>query len=168
MRSWSTLSTWQLIALALFEHLVGMADLAGPAHVGDVQQAVDALLDLDEGPVVGEVADRALDHRARRVLAGDLVPRVGLGLLHAQGDFLLLLVDAQDDDLDLVADLHQLAGVVDALGPAHLGDVDQALDALLELDEGAVAHDVDDLAHDAGADRVLVGDVLPRAGASSA
>ena len=79
-------------------------------------------------------------------LLGDLVPGVGLGLLHAQGDFLLLLVDVQDDDLDLVADRDQLAGVVDALGPAHLGDVDQALDALLELDEGAVAHHVDDLA----------------------
>ena len=141
-----------------------MADLAGPAHVGDVQQAVDALFDLDEGAVVGEVADGPLDHRARRVLAGDLVPGVDLGLLHAQGDFLLVLVDPQDDDLDLVADVDQLAGVVDPLGPAHLGDVDQALDALLELDEGAVAHDVDDLARDAGADRVLRLDVLPRAG----
>ena len=128
------------------------------------KQAVDAFLDLDEGTVVGEVADRALDHGPRRVLAGDLVPGVDLGLLHAQGDFLLVLVDAQDDDLDLVADVDQLAGVVDPLGPAHLGDVDQALDALLELDEGAVAHDVDDLAGDAGADRVLLLDVFPRAG----
>ena len=104
------------------------------------------------------------DHRARRVLAGDLVPGVHLGLLHPQGDLLLLLVDAQDDDFDLVADVDQLAGVVDPLGPAHLGDMDQALDALLELDEGAVAHDVDDFAGDAGADRVLPLDVLPRAG----
>ena len=154
--------------LALLEHLVGVADLAGPAHVGDVQQAVDALLDLDERAVVGQVADRALDHRARRVLLGDLVPGVGLGLLHAEGDFLLLLVDAEDDDLDLVADVDQLAGVVDALGPGHLGDVHQALDALLELDEGAVGHDVDDLALDARADRVLLLDVLPRARRSSA
>ena len=30
-----------------------------------------------------------------------------------------------------------LRGVLDALGPRHLGDVDQALDARLELDEGA-------------------------------
>ncbi len=94
-------------ALALFEHFVGVADLAGPAHVGDVQKAVDAFLDLDERAVVGEVADRPFDHGARRVLAGDLIPRVGLGLLHAQGDFLLLLVDAQDDDLDLVADVRR-------------------------------------------------------------
>src|SRR5262249_39656585 len=101
---------------------------------------------------------------AGRVLAGDLVPGVGLGLLHAQGDFLFLLVDAQDHDLELVADIDQLARVVDPLGPRHLGDMHQPFDAFLELDEGAVAHDVDDLAHDAGADGVLVGDVLAGAG----
>src|SRR5207244_3115915 len=151
-------------ALAFLEDLVGMSDLASPAHVGDVEQAVDPLFDLDEGAIVGAVADRAFDHGPRRVLARDLVPGIDLGLLHPQGDLLLLLVDAQDDDLDPVADVDQLAGVVDPLGPAHLGDVDQALDPLLELDEGAIAHHVDDFAHDAGADRVLVGDVLPRAG----
>jgi hypothetical protein len=36
----------------------------------------------------------------------------------------------------------------------HLGDVDQALDAVFELDERAVGHDVDHLAVDAGADRI--------------
>ena len=81
-----------------------MADLAGPAHVGDVQQAVDPLLDLDEGPVVGQVADGALDHGAGRVLLGHQIPGVGLGLLHPETDFALLLVDPEDDDLDLVAD----------------------------------------------------------------
>ena len=64
--------------------------------------------------------------------------------------------------------VHQLAGVVDALGPAHLADVDQALDARLELDEGAVGHDVDDLARVPAADRVLGLDVLPTGWASCA
>ena len=122
-------------------------------HVADVQQAVDALLDLDEGAVVGEVADRALDHGARRIAVGHAVPGVLLGLLHAQGDLLLLLVDLQHDDFDLVVDLDQLAGMADAAGPGHLADVDQALDALLQLDEGAVAHHVDHLAVDLRADR---------------
>ena len=91
-----------------------------------------------------------LTTRARRIALGDLVPGVRLGLLHAQRDFLLLLVDVQHDDFDLVADLHQLAGMADPLGPRHLADVDQALDALFELDERAVAHHVDHLALDAG------------------
>src|SRR5262249_16810476 len=117
----------------------------------------------DEGAVVGEVADGAGDDGALRVLAGDLVPRVGLDLLHAQRDFLLVPVDVQDLHLNHVADLHQLVGVVDPLRPRHLPDVDEALDARLQLDEGAVGHDVDDLALVAGARRVLLGDVLPRA-----
>ena len=120
-----------------------MADLAGPRHVADVQQAVDALFDLDEGAVVGEVADRALDHGARRIAVGHAVPGILLGLLHAQGDLALLLVDLQHDDFDLVVDLHQFAGMADAAGPGHLADVHQALDALFQLDEGAVAHHVD-------------------------
>ena len=81
---------------------------------------------------------------ARRVAVGHLVPGVLLGLLHAQRDFLLVLVDVQHDDFDLVVDLHQFAGMADALGPGHFADVDQAFDALFELDERAVAHHVDD------------------------
>jgi hypothetical protein len=119
-----------------------------------VQQAVDARLDLDERAVVGEVADLALDDGARRVLLGDELPGVHLGLLHAEADLLLVLVDVEDDDFDLLAEADHLARVVDALRPRHLGDVDQALDALFELDERAVGHEVDHLALDAAVDRV--------------
>ena len=91
--------------VALVHHLARMADLAHPAHVADVQQAVDAFLDLDEGAVVGQVADHAGDDRAGRIALGHLVPGIGLDLLHAQRDFLLLLVDVQHLHFDLVADL---------------------------------------------------------------
>ena len=141
-----------------------MGDLAHPAHVADVQQAVDAFLDLDEGPVIGEVADDAGNDGARRIALGHLVPGVGLDLLHAERDFLLVLVDVEHLDLDLVADGDQLAGMVDALGPAHLADVHQPLDAGFELDEGAVGHDVDDFARVPAVDGVLLIDVCPGAG----
>src|SRR5262249_54672144 len=91
-----------------------------------------------------------------------LVPRVGLGLLHAQRNLLLLLVDVQHLHLDGFAAGDDLAGVVDAARPAHLRDVDEPLDACLELDEGAVGHHVDDLALVPAADRVLGGDIVPR------
>jgi hypothetical protein len=86
------------------------------------------------------------------VVLVDHVPRVRLGLLHAERDLLLVVVDLEHDHLDLVAGLDHLAGVVDAPRPGHLGDVHQALDALLELHEGAVGHDVDDLARVLAAD----------------
>jgi hypothetical protein len=34
------------------------------------------------------------------VLLGDELPGVDLGLLHAEGDLLLVLVDVEDDDID--------------------------------------------------------------------
>jgi hypothetical protein len=67
------------------------------------------------------------------VLLGDELPGVDLGLLHAEADLLLVLVDVEDDDLDLLAGLTISLGWLMRLGPAHLGDVDEALDALLEL-----------------------------------
>ena len=61
-------------------------------------------------------------------------------LLEAQRDLLAVLVDVQDHDLDLVVDLDHVAGVVDP-APAHVGDVQQAVDAA-EVDERAEVGDV--------------------------
>src|SRR5262249_54841221 len=63
-----------------------------------------------------------------------------------QGDLLLLAVDVEDLDLDLLVDLEELAGVVDA-APGHVGDVQQAVDAA-EIDERAEVSDVLDGAGD--------------------
>src|SRR5215218_5364628 len=52
--------------------------------------------------------------------------------------------------------------MADVACPAHLADVHEAFDARLELDERAIIRDRDDLTRDARADRILVGDILPR------
>src|SRR5262249_20620090 len=134
------------------------------AHVADCEKAADAPCAPDQGAVVAEVADDALDHGAGRIALGDLVPRVRLHLLDAEGNLLLVLVDVEDLHFDLIADGDHLARMVDALGPTHLADVDEAFDARLEFDEGAVAHHVDHFAGVLGADRVLLLDLFPRAG----
>jgi hypothetical protein len=67
-------------------------------------------------------------------------------LLEAEADALGLGVELEDLDLDLVADLEQLGRVVDP-APAHVGDVEQAVDAA-EVDEGAVLGEVLDDALD--------------------
>ncbi len=95
-----------------------------------------------------------LTFRAFRVLLGDVVPRIRLGLLHAQRDFLLVLVDAKHDHFDFVADLDEFRRVINALGPGHFGNVDQTFDAVFQLHEGTVRHNVDDFAGDLFADRV--------------
>ena len=86
---------------------------------------------------------------ADRIFGGDVFPRIGLELLHAEADALRLGIDADDLHLHRVADIHDLARMGDA-SPGHVGDMQQAVDAA-EIDEGAIVgdvldHAVDDLA----------------------
>ena len=69
-------------------------------HFGDVDQAFDARLQLDEGAVVGDVGDAARELGADRVLGLDALPRIGLQLLHAERDAVGLVVDLDDLHLD--------------------------------------------------------------------
>ena len=114
--------------------------------LGDVDQALDAGQDLDEGAEGDDLGDLALDDVALLVLVEDPLPRVLLGLLEAQRDPLAVAVDVEHLDPDRVADREHLGGMVD-VAPGELGDVDQAVDAL-EVDEGAEVDDVGDLALD--------------------
>jgi len=133
-----------------------------PGDVRHVDHAVDVAGQADEQAELGRVLDLALDHGADRVLLGEFFPRVALGLLETERDAALVAVDLEHHHVDLLRGRDDLARVHVLLGPAHLGDVDQALDARLELDEGAVLGDVGDGAADLGADRILGGHAFPR------
>ena len=61
-------------------------------------------------------------------------------MLEAQGDLLAFLVHVDDVDFELLIDLDDLVRIVDA-APAHVGDVEQAVDAA-EVHEGAELGDV--------------------------
>ena len=139
--------------VALLQHLRRMFDPLAPRHVGDVDQPVDFLLDFDERAELGEVANLALNLRADRVLVGQLVPRIALDLLEAERNAASRGIHAEHHRVDVVADIQNFRRVLDALAPRHLGDVDQSLDARLELDERAVVGQADDLAAHARADR---------------
>ena len=112
-----------------------------------MHQTIDALFfDPDEDTEVRDVAHHTADAGSRRILLFEQGPRVGLHLLHAERDLAFALVDVEHQARRPVADRDHLRGMLDALGPAHLGDVDQPLDARLELDEGSVVGQRDDLA----------------------
>ena len=133
--------------LAGRDDLAGMHVLLGPAHFGDMDQAFDARLQLDEGAVIGDVGDAALEARAGRVFELDALPRIGLELLHAERDALRLGVEADDLHLHALADMQRLGRMVDA-APRDVGDVQQTVDAA-EIDERAVIGDVlDDAVED--------------------
>ena len=120
-----------------------MLHALGPAEIADVDQAVDAVFDLDERAEVGEVADPAFDGRAHRILLVERVPGIGRQLPHTERNAPLLRVHVEHHAIDLIADVHQLRRMLHALGPGHLADVDQAFDALFEFNEGAVVGHAD-------------------------
>ena len=143
-------------------HLTRVLDVVR-GELGDVDQALHAVEDLDEGPEGDHLGDRTLEVVPDVVGVDHPLPGVVLGLLEAERDALALTVDLQDLDLDGVPDREGLAGVV-YVRPGDLGDVDQAVDAV-EVDEGAEVDDVGDLALHDGAGLELVEDLLPRAAA---
>src|SRR5262245_54076645 len=122
------------------EELRGMRDPLRPRHLGDVHQTLEAGLDLDECPVVGDALHLAVHAGADGQALGDRAPRVRHDLLHAERHPLALRVVLEDDDLHVVADVDHLGRMTDAR-PRHVGDVEQAIDAA-EVDEGAVVGDV--------------------------
>src|SRR4051812_18877910 len=138
-----------------------MLHTLGPGHVGDVDQSIDARLDLDERAEARQVANLAVETRADRILLREHHPRVLLRLLHAERDLLFVRIDLEHDCFDRFTDRHQLRRVTHVARPAHLADMNQAFDARLQLDERTVVGDRNDLARDAGADRILLGDILP-------
>src|SRR4051812_15481772 len=115
-------------------------------ELGDVDEALDAVEDLDERAKRDDLRDGALELVADVVGVDDPLPRVLLGLLETEGDPLAVAVDVEHLDLDRVADREDLGRVVD-VRPGQLGDVDEAVDAV-EVDERAEVDDVRDLALD--------------------
>ena len=128
-------------------HDLGRIDvLVGPVHFGNVHQAFDARLDLDEAAVIGDVGDLAEQARAGRVTAGDGDPRIVAELLEAERNAVALAVELQHAHIELVADVDDFGRMTHAL-PRHVGDVQQAIDAA-EVDERTVIGEVLDDALD--------------------
>jgi len=120
--------------------------------------------DSPKQPKLGDIADFAFDLGANLMVVDELLPRIALHLLQAQRDAALGGVHIQHHDLHLLAGGDDLAGMHVLLGPGHLADVHQALDARLQLDEGTVVGDVGDASGVLGTDRVFCRNTLPRIG----
>ena len=109
-----------------------------------MDEAFNALLELDERAIVGDGQDAATNLGSNGVSLGRVEPRVRRELLEAERDPLLILVELKDLHLDLVAYVDEVAGMGEP-APAHVGDVEQAVKTA-EVDEGAVVGEVLDRA----------------------
>ena len=129
-----------------------------------MDHGVEPFLQPHESAVTGEVANLAGHLCADLVFLLGQIPWVGVELTYAKGDFLLVLVDAKHDGLDVLAGLEHLGGLVNALGPGQFADVNQSLDPGFQLDKCAVRHEVDHLAGHLAADGVFLLNLVPWVG----
>ena len=120
--------------LALVDHVARVRH-ALVGQLGDVDEALEALADADEGAEVDDLGDRAVDDVADLEVGHRGVPRVRLQAADGEADAAALVVDVDDLGLDLFADVVAGLGVVD-LVPGELALVDEAVDAA-EVDEDA-------------------------------
>jgi hypothetical protein len=129
--------------------------------VGDVNQAVDVLLDLDERAELGEVAHLALDLRADGILLAQLVPRVALDLLETERD----AARRGSTPSTIASTESPTLRIFDGCLTRLLHDISltwMSLRPRLELDERAVVGQAHDLAAHARADGIAVLTVGPR------
>ena len=92
----------------------------------------------------------------------EVVPLVRHELFDRQRQALVLAVDADDARLHGVALLQHFVGMLEAAVPRHVGDVNQSVDAVFHFDERAEVGEVADFARNDGADRIALGDGVPR------
>ena len=148
--------------IALLEHFGCVGGFPGPRHIGNVNHAVDALFQLDKCAIGGGVAHGAFDGATHRVAEMDFFPRIGLEMADGEGEFLLLLADADDNGIDLLPFLKNIAGAIDPARPGKFGDVDEAFDARLQLHEGSIGDQAGNFPVDLEIDRIFFGNLVPR------
>src|SRR5690606_16214170 len=96
-------------------------------ELADMDQALDALFELDERAEIGRSRDQPGHRRPDRIFAVDRTPRILLELLHPQADFLRLGIELENPDLNGVANLQDVTGMADAV-PTDLAHVKEPVD----------------------------------------
>src|SRR6266404_755917 len=96
-----------------------MLDPLCPADVRDVHEAVHTIFDFDKRTKVCQVANSAVHSETNFVPVAKSVPRIRLNLFHPEANTPCFWINAQYFDVDSVTDIHQLAGMLDTLGPTH-------------------------------------------------
>src|SRR4029077_10933317 len=124
-----------------------------PGQLRNVQQALDAVADLEEGAVLLDLCNLALHDGAGREALLDVIPGVLAQLAEAEGDPRCLRIQLDDLDLYVLSHLEHIANVGDAV-PGELGDMDQTVGGA-QVDERAIGRQSGHLALDLVADLQL-------------
>src|SRR3954452_10525159 len=131
-------------------------------NLRDVREPFHAVGNANEEAEVGDLGNRADQLIADVVRLREVVPLVRQELFDRERETLILAVDADHARLHRVALLQHLVRMLQAAVPRHVRDVNQSVDAVFDFDESAEVGEVADLARDDGADRITLGDSVPR------
>src|SRR6267143_1952897 len=132
-----------------------------PGQLRDVEQTLDAVADLEEGTVLLDLGDLALDDRPGWEPLLDVVPRILAELAQAERDAGGVGVELDDLDAHILAHLEDIGDIRHPV-PGELGNVDQAVGGA-QVDEGAVGGQPRDFAFDLIADLELLEELAPLA-----
>ncbi len=102
------------------------------AHLRDVHEAVDLILQLDERTKAGQLRDLARDQITDFVFLIDVLPGIVAQLFDAETDSLVGLVDVDHFRFDFLVFLKHFARMIDLTGPAQVGDVNHSINAVFE------------------------------------
>src|SRR5579859_815529 len=131
--------------------------------LGVVAKSFDIVAKLDERAECGDTRDFAFHDLADFVLLEPLAPDV-VDLLDAERDAAIIGIDLQNLGRDGFALFENFMRILDALRPANVADVDEAVKAFFDFHEGAELRDVADFSCDNGADGILFGNENPGIG----
>src|SRR4051812_32980062 len=126
-----------------------------------MNEAVDIVLQADEGAEAGELGDFAGDEVADFVILVDVGPGIFGELFQAEGDSLVGLVDFEHNRFDVVTLLQDFGRMIDLAGPGDVRDVDHTIETIFQFHERAVTGEVADLAFDLAAWRILLAGAVP-------
>src|SRR5271169_5629803 len=125
-----------------------------------VAESFDVVAEFNERAERSDARNFALHDLADPVLLEPFAPDV-VHLLDAEGDAAIFGIDLQNFRGDWFALLENFMRILDALGPADVADVDEAVETFFDFDEGAELRDVADLSGDDSAHRIFIRDEEP-------
>ena len=129
-----------LYVVANLHEVLSAAQVLAPRHLANVDKTLYAGSNLNECTVVGHNNNLTLYAVANLQLAVQSIPGMRSQLLQTESDTLLLVVEVQNNNVDLLVELNNLAGIAYA-APAQVGDVDQTVNTA-EVNEYTVRSDV--------------------------
>src|SRR5215475_6587141 len=148
--------------LILLERLARMLDPFGPRNVGDVNETVNSLFDLDKCAEISQIPHTSFDSRPDTIALLQCLPGIRFDLFDAEADPAGVLIDLEHLRFDILPRREEFRRMFHPLRPAHLRDMHQTFDPRFEFDKSAVIGQRDYLPSNSRPDRITLDRCRPR------